>query len=289
MKVLITGSSGMIGTALAAALRERGDEPVGLSRSSRAEHSWDPQRGTMSPLAMAGVEAVVNLAGKRIFPPFTPGRRRQILESRVAATRLITSNVVAHRPRVFVSGSAVGFYGNRGDESLTEASGPGAGFLSEVTRAWEAETRPAADAGVRTVLVRTGLVLDHSSGLLPTLSLPFRFGVGGPIGGGRQWWSWVSLIDEVRAILHCLDSDLRGPVNLVSPGVVTNREFSTALGRHLRRPSILPLPAWAIRLVLGRLAADELVLASQKAIPAVLLESGFEFVHTDLMAALKMV
>jgi len=286
MKVLITGMSGMIGSALARALHSRGDDPVGLSRGGPAAVSWNPAEGLLDPALLDGVDAVVHLAGKRIFPPFTAGRRREILGSRVDGTRLIAAAVAAQRLPVFISGSAIGFYGNRGDEVLTEGSAPGSGFLADVTKAWEAEARPAADAGVRTVLLRSGLVLHESGGLLPILSIPVKLGVGGPIGGGRQWWSWVSLADEVRAILHCIDSDLSGPVNVVAPGAVSNREFVRVLARHLRRPSFLPLPAFAIRLILGRSAADDLVLASQKVEPRALVESGFGFEHPTLSAAL---
>lgn len=286
MRVLISGGSGFIGSALSEALRARGDSPLVLSRSGEGPLRWEPTAGLFDPGALDGVDAVVNLAGRRIFPPFTKTKKEQILESRRESTRLLAQAVAIARPAVFVSGSAVGYYGSRGDEVLTEASGPGEGFLAGVTQAWEAEAAPARDAGVRTVLLRTGLVLHPSGGLLPTLSLPVKLGVGGPIGGGGQWWPWVSLRDEVRAILHCLDGDLAGPVNVAAPGVLTNKDFTRVLARHLRRPAAVPIPAFAIRAVLGRDAADDLVLASQRVAPKALIDSGFGFEHPDLETTL---
>lgn len=286
VKVLITGVSGMIGSALAAALRERGDIPIGVSRSGKGSFGWDPERGVLDSGALDGVDAVVHLAGRRIFPPFTAGRRKAILDSRVDGTRLIADAVAQYRPAVFISGSAIGYYGSRGDEELTESSAPGTGFLAEVTVAWEAAAQAAIDAGVRTVFLRSGLVLHRSGGLLPLLSIPVKLGLAGPIGGGRQWWSWTSLEDEVRAILHCIDGDLSGPVNVAAPGVVRNRVFFETLAKHLRRPAILPLPAFAIRFILGRTAADDLVLTSQKVSSQALADSGFEFSHPSLAEAL---
>ncbi len=286
MRVLISGGSGFIGSALSAALEKRGDTPLILSRSGQGPLRWEPAAGLFDPGALDAVDAVVNLAGRRIFPPFTKRKKQQILESRRESTRLLAQAVAIARPRVFVSGSAVGFYGSRGDEELTEASGPGEGFLAGVTQAWEAEATPARDAGVRTVLLRTGLVLHSSGGLLPTLSLPVKLFLGGPIGGGRQWWPWVSLVDEIRAILYCLDGDLTGPVNVAAPGILTNKDFTRVLARHLHRPALVPVPGFAIKAVLGRDAADDLVLASQRVVPKALEEAGFRFVHPDLDTAL---
>ena len=284
MKVLLTGASGFIGSALCAALRQRGDTPVVLSRGSPGPLRWGPAVGHIDANAFSDADAVVHLAGRRIQPPFTARLRKEILDSRVDGTHLVAAAVARHRPTVFISGSAIGFYGDRGDEELTESSTAGTGFLADVVQAWEEAARPTTEAGVRTVLLRTGLVLDRSGGLLPAMSLPIRLGLAGPMGGGQQWWSWISLEDEVRAILHCMDTELSGPVNLTAPGSVTNAEFFKILARKLRRPAVIPLPAFALRLALGRFAADDLILASQRVSPRALLESGFKFTHPDLAA-----
>ncbi|GIU93297.1 MAG: epimerase [Acidimicrobiia bacterium] len=288
MRVLITGSTGLLGTALAARLEERGDEAVGLRRGpDRNRIGWDPASGWIHPAALEGYDAVVHLAGKPISPPFTARRMEAIRASRVEGTRLIAAEVVRHRPRVFVSASAIGYYGNRGDEILTEQAPPGTGFLADVCRAWEEATSPARDAGVRTVMIRTGLVLANEGGLFPRITLPFKLGLGGPVGPGTQWWSWITLVDHVAATLRCIDDpDLEGPVNLTAPEPTRNRDFARELGRRLRRPARVRVPAWALRLALGR-AADELVLASQRVLPARLQQAGFRFSHPDLESALS--
>lgn len=290
MKVLITGATGFIGKALSAELLRLGHEPIKLHRGEPRTgiRTWDVDEGWVDPGALDGVDAVVHLAGRPITPPFTQAKKQSIIESRRRGTALIAEAVAASKPRVFVSGSAIGFYGSRGDAVLTEESAAGEGFLSEVVQEWEAATQPAADAGVRRVNIRTALVLGPGGGLLPLTALPFRLFVGGPLGGGQQWWSWISLVDEVRAIIHCIETEtIAGPVNLAAPRPVTNREFSETLGRVLGRPSWLNIPAFMMRLALGSDAANDLVLASQRVVPAKLTVAGFSFEHPRLEDALR--
>lgn len=289
MRVLITGSSGLIGSGLKRVLAERGDEPIPLVRgdSHPGGRTWNPAEGRIDDAALEGVDAVVHLAGRPINPPFTRRRKEEIRRSRVDGTALVAREVARHRPRVFVSASAVGFYGSRGEEELVEDSGPGSGFLAEVVRAWEEATRPAEAAGVRTVKVRTGLVLAGRGGLLPRVMLPFKLGLGGPLGDGRQWWSWISLADHLRALLACIDDErFSGPVNLTAPHPVRNADFARRLAERLRRPAALRVPAWALRMAVGREAADELLLASQRVLPKRLADGGFDFRHPTLEEAL---
>ena len=288
MRVMVTGATGMIGRALGAELAERGHEMVPLRRGDSGEGAptWSVEEGRLDDGALDGIDAVVHLAGRPIMPPFTPGRRREILESRTRGTTLIAEAVARSDVSVFVSASAIGFYGSRGDEDLTEEASKGSGFLSDVVEAWEASASPAIDAGVRTVFSRTALVIGRGA-LLRLMSLPFRLFVGGPIGSGRQWWSWIALEDAARAIVHCLEHDaLSGPVNVAAPSPVRQRDFARALGAALHRPSWLPVPAFALRLVLGRQAAEDLVLTSQRVLPAELERTGFEFRHCSLASAL---
>jgi uncharacterized protein len=232
---------------------------------------------------------VVHLAGEPVAQRWTPDRKAAIRDSRVQGTSLLARTIAAvggPRP-VFLSGSAVGFYGDRGDELLDESSGPGTDFLATVCQEWEAATRPAADAGARVVLLRTGIVLHPDGGALERLLVPFRLGVGGPIGSGRQWMSWITLEDELRAIAHAMWTEsVRGPVNLVAPTPVTNAEFAATLGRVLTRPALLPVPRFALELLYGEMA-DATILAGQRAMPRVLLGSGFGYAHPTLEQGLR--
>jgi uncharacterized protein len=291
--IAVTGATGLIGRALVERLRSRGHTVRRLVRSSRepqpGDVRWDPAHGTLEPAALDGVAAVVNLAGEPIAQRWTDARKKAIRESRVLGTELLARTIAAlgDRPRVLLSGSAVGYYGDRGDELLDETSAPGRGFLADVTKSWEEATRPASNAGVRTVLLRTGVVLDAHDGALAKLLPPFRLGVGGPIGSGRQWMSWITLEDEVRAIEHALWTDtLEGPANLVAPNPATNAEFASTLGRVLARPALLPVPAFALELLYGEMA-EATILAGQRVIPRVLAASGFEFEHPTLEQALR--
>ncbi len=300
MRVAIAGSSGVVGSVLTAALIERGDTVVRLIRPQSASDGavWDPAAGTIDAAALEGVDAVVNLAGRSIGEKrWTKAEKARLWNSRIESTRLLATTLAAgdRRPAVLVNASAIGYYGDGGDSILSEDAPAGTGFLAELCVAWEAATKPASDAGIRVVHLRSGIVLSAVGGALarllapfgPSWISPFRWGLGGRVGGGRQWWSWISLHDEVRAILHLLDSPITGPVNLAAPGSVTNQDFTKALGRVLRRPTVVPLPGFVLRLLLGSELAAALVLEGQRATPAVLVESGFEFVHSDVADGLR--
>jgi uncharacterized protein len=284
MKVLVSGSSGFIGSAVLSALESAGHMPVRLVRGPAKgpdQISWDIKAARLDPGSLEGVEAVVHLAGAGIADHrWTDDYKREILDSRVASTALLARALTQmdRPPSVMVSGSAVGYYGDRGDEELTEDSPPGTGFLAEVSQAWEAATSVAAAAGIRTVLLRTGLVLAAGGGTLRRLLPLFKSGLGGKIGGGRQWWSWIALGDEVDAILFSLKAEtLVGPINVTAPHPVTNAEFTKILGSFVHRPTIIPVPAPALSVVLGRERSHELVLGSQRALPTALERSGFVF------------
>ena len=284
MRIAVTGSSGLIGTALVTALRDRGDDVVRLVRRPPREPGevrWDPAAGTVDVEALGGVEAAVNLAGAGVGDRrWDDEYKRTILSSRVDSTRTLVKALSAldPLPRVLVSASAVGYYGDRGEEVLTEESGPGTGFLVDVVEAWEDAASPAVDAGIRVALARTGLVLSPGGGALGRLLPLARLGLAGPLGSGRQWWPWITLDDHVRALLHLIDQDgLSGPVNLGSPEPARNLDLTRALGRALHRPTLVPAPAFGLRLVLGEFAHE--VLASQRMMPARLTASGFTFRH----------
>ena len=300
MRVAIAGSSGVIGSVLAAALAGRGEEVIPLVRPGSSSNgvAWDPSAGTIDTRALEGFDAVVNLAGHSIGERrWTAAERQRIWDSRIESTRLLarTLAVLEHPPAALINASAVGYYGDGGDSILSETSPSGSGFLVDLCVAWEAATERAVRAGIRVVHLRSGIVLSKDGGALgrllapfgPRWISPFRWGLGGPVGGGRQWWPWISLDDEVRAIVHALDTGISGPVNLVAPAPVTNRDFTRALGRVLRRPTILPIPGFVLRLLLGSELADALVLEGQRAAPVVLIESGFEFEHSDIAAGLR--
>lgn len=292
MRVAVSGSSGLVGTALVCALRERGDDVQRLVRRPSGapdEVAWSPARGELDRAALEGVDAVVHLAGEPIVGRWTPARRRRILESRVAGTGVLAREVAAldKTPRAFVCASAVGYYGDGGDTELTERAAHGSGFLAEVVEAWEAAAKPARDAGVRTVTLRSGIVLSQNGGALQRLLLPFRLGLGGRVGSGRQYWAWIGLHELVRIFLHAIDDDeMRGVYNAVGPEQTTNAQFTHALGRVVRRPTPFPVPGAALRLVMGALV-DEMLLASQRVIPQRLSEAGYEFLDGSLEAALR--
>jgi uncharacterized protein len=294
MNVLVTGSSGLVGSVLVPSLASGGNRVIRLVRSKagvdEGQALWDPEAGTIDAASLEGVDAVVHLAGESIASGrWTAKQKARIRESRVKGTQLLAETLagLGQRPKVLVSASAVGYYGDRGDEVLREESPSGSGFLAEVCRQWEAAAAPAAQAGIRVVNLRFAMILSPSGGALQRLLLPFRLGVGGRLGGGQQFMSWVALDDVVGAILHALTAEeLVGPANAVSPGAVTNREFTRALGRVLRRPTVFPLPAFAARLAFGQMA-DELLLASQRVEPARLLASGYQFRFPELEGALR--
>ena len=287
-RILVSGASGLIGSALLRALRSSDYDVVSLTRGQgEGRIVWDPAQ-ELSPNLVSGFDAVVHLAGESIVGRWTAAKKRQILESRVQGTRRLAEALAraSSRPRVLVAASAVGYYGNRGDEVLREESASGSGFLAEVCRQWEEAAQAAAQAGIRTVHTRFGLVLSPEGGALPKMLLPFRLGLGGRVGDGRQWWSWIHIADVAGAILHTLNAEVRGPVNVVGPNPATNAEFTKALGAALSRPTIFPMPAFAARLAFGEMG-DELLLASQRVQPAKLVASGFEFRFTDLGATLR--
>ena len=291
--VAITGASGLIGSALADALAADGyvvRRFVRVGRQARpGDILWDPVRQVLKQAELEGVDAVVHLAGEPIGQRWTSSVRRRIRESRIAGTRLLAASIasLSRPPRVFASGSAMGIYGSRGDEVLSETSVIGDDFLAELAADWEAEADRATPAGVRVVKLRTGLVLSPRGGALARLLLPFRLGVGGRVGSGRQWVSWIALSDTVRAIRHVMASDgVVGPVNLAAPTPVTNAELTSTLGKVLHRPALIPVPAVALRAVFGEMA-DATLLASQRMQPRRLLESGFRFDHPRLESALR--
>jgi uncharacterized protein (TIGR01777 family) len=286
MKVAVTGSSGLVGSALVVALRGSGHNVVPLRRPSQ----WDPERGFADAAAFAEAGAVVHLAGEKIASGrWTAGRKRRILDSRVKGTTLIAETLsrMERPPQVLVSASAVGYYGDRGSEVLREESPAGTGFLPDVCRQWEAATDAAARRGIRVVHLRIGIVLSSEGGAIRKMLLPFKLGLGGRIGAGEQYWSWISLDDTCAAILHCIHAtELHGAVNIVAPSAVTNQEFTATFARVLHRPAIFPMPAFAARLAFGEMA-DELLLASAHVEPAKLLASDFVFRHQELETALK--
>jgi uncharacterized protein (TIGR01777 family) len=290
--VAVSGATGLIGTALVEHLRASGARVRRLVRPGRAgpdDVEWDPMRGVLAPNALDGVDAVVHLAGEPIAQRWSAEKKKAIRESRVRGTELLARRIAEseRKPRVLLSGSAVGIYGDRGDETLDEESAPGTDFLAGVVREWEGATRAAADAGVRVAMLRTGLVLSPKGGALERLLLPFRMGVGGPIGSGRQWMSWISLHDHVRAVAYAMETEtLSGPVNLVAPNPVTNAEFAITLGRVLTRPALVPVPGFALELMYGEMARAT-ILSGQRVLPKVLVRTGFEFAHPALEQALR--
>jgi hypothetical protein len=294
MRIAVTGSSGLIGSALVRSLRADGHEVVRIVRSAGDPGDpivrWDLDARTIDAAGLEVLDGVVHLAGEGIGDKrWTDERKRQVLGSRTVGTSLLAEALagLSAPPPVLLSGSAIGFYGDRGDEVLTEASEPGSGFLSEICTAWEAATRPAADAGIRTALLRTGIVLAREGGVLGKLLPLFRLALGGRLGKGTQWMSWISIDDEVGAIRFLLEHDVSGPVNLTAPEPVTNAEFTKVFGAVLGRPAVLPVPAFGPKLLLGGELAQELLFASQRVAPTVLEANGYDFRHRGLEAALR--
>jgi uncharacterized protein (TIGR01777 family) len=293
--ILLSGASGFIGSRLEKALAARGDRVVRLTRRPTAGTTsvhWDAERGQLDAAALAAVnpDIVVNLAGETIAQRWTSERRRRIADSRVNGTGALARAIasLATKPRAFLSGSAIGFYGaNRGDEELTESSVAGTGFLATVARDWELAAAPAADAGIRVALLRTSTVLGPGGGALGPLLPVFQFGLGGAVGSGRQWFSWISLEDMVRAIVFLMDSPAsNGPFNLASPNPERYATFAKSLGHVLGRPAALPAPAFALKLMFGDMA-EETILANQRVVPARLAAAGFGFRHPRMDDALR--
>lgn len=290
MRVVLAGASGLIGQALAASLRRDGHAVTTLVRrapGSAEEAEWHPERGELDPDLLAGADAAVCLSGagvgdKRWTDSYKATLRSSRLDSVGTMARAI---VAAGSPGVFVSASAVGYYGDTGDRVVDESAGPGTGFLAGLCVEWEAAPAPAAEAGARVALLRTGLVLAADGGLLKRLKPIAAFGVAGRLGSGRQYMPWISLADEIDAIRFLLEHDVRGPVNLTGPTPVSNAEFTATLGRVLHRPTVLPTPAFALKLALGEFAED--TLTGQRAVPAKLTAAGFAHQHADLEAALR--
>lgn len=294
LSVLVTGSSGLVGSVLLPFLTVRGHGVTPLVRTAPGPAEpgpyWNPETGVIHTDGLEGLGAVVHLAGESISGGrWTPDKKRRIRDSRVAGTRLLCEALgsLTIPPRTLVSASAIGFYGNRGDELLNESSPGGGGYLADVCAEWEAATAPAREAGIRVVLLRFGVVLALEGGALARMRLPFQLGVGGILGSGRQYMSWIALDDAVGAICHALvTEELEGAVNAVAPDPVTNWEFTKTLGRVLRRPTLLPMPAFAARLAFGEMA-DELLLASARVFPGKLLKSGYRFRAPRIEGALR--
>ena len=292
MKIVVSGASGLIGTQLVAKLSSNGHEVVRLvRRSSKAgEIQWNPKSGTLDAAALEGTDAVIHLSGAGIGDKrWTDGYRKEILDSRTATTALLANTMasLSRKPSVFLSGSAIGIYGARNDEQLTEVSTHGTGFLAEVCEQWEAAAQPAVDAGIRTVYLRTGIVLSPKGGALKKLLPLFKLGVGGKFGNGKQWQSWISIDDEIGAIEHLLTANVSGAVNLTAPNPVTNAEFTKVLASVLKRPAIVPVPTFAPKILLGGELADALLFTGQRVIPAALNASGYNFKHTTLESAFR--
>ena len=294
MRILITGSSGLIGASLASDLARAGDEVVRLVRTPQSPGSkevfWDPALGRIDREGLADLDAVVHLAGESIAKGrWTKAKKRRIQESRIEGTRLLSDTLskLDHPPRVLICASAVGYYGDRGSERLDENAGVGEGFLARVCSDWEAAAQPAREAGIRVVHLRFGVILSPRGGALAAMLVPFRLGLGGRMGSGDQFMSWIALDDAVALIRHGLATEtLSGPVNAVSPNPVTNREFTRTLGAVLRRPTIFPMPRTVARLLLGEMA-NELLLSGARVVPAKLQDAGYKFLHPELEETLR--
>ena len=288
--IAVAGSSGLIGGALCRALRERGDEVLRLVRR-RPEHSsevqWAPSTRHLPPAVLDGVAAVVNVAGVSLGARrFTPAFKAEVIRSRTDGTTALAAAIAATgRPIHLLNGSAVGYYGDRGDEILTEESSAGSGFLVDVVHAWEGATEPASESGAPVSLLRTGIVLDPQGDAIKALLTLTRLGLGGPLGNGRHYWAWITLEDHVRAIQHVLDNTLKGPVNLTGPDPARQRDIVAEMGRQLRRPTVLPAPTFALRAIAGEMAEN--IVSSQRALPRRLQDTGFEFNQATLQDAVR--
>ena len=293
MQVLISGASGFIGRALTPALIAAGHEPVALVRRAVGANAveWNP-RGPLDPAKLAGADAIVHLAGKNIAGIWTKKFKQEVLESRALGTRTLAHAAAesyrrSGQPRIFISAAGISYYGDRGDELLTEESLSGQGFLAEVSRQWEGATAAASEAGMRVVNLRIGIVLARDGGALKPMLTPFRLGLGGRIGSGKQFWSWIAFDDVIGVALFALHNDsLRGPVNTVGPAPVRNQELVRILGEELHRPTMLPFPAWAVGMLLGQMG-EELLLTSIRAEPAKLKAAGYRFLYPDLRDAIQ--
>ena len=290
MNILISGATGLIGSALKSALTDRGDQVFSLTRSTSYGINWSPDEGQLDLSSLPDIDVVIHLAGANIAAKrWTSAQKARIRDSRIQGTSLLANKLpqLPHPPQLLISASAIGYYGHRGDEILTEESEPGTGFLSEVSLAWEQAATPATDAGIRTVYPRIAIVLSPQGGPLGKMFLPFKLGVGGVVGSGNQYMSWITLDDLVALFLFFIDNEtITGPINTVGPNPVTNREFTKALGRVLSRPTICPLPAFAVKLALGEMA-DALLLSSTRVISSRLTNTSFVFTYPDLEPALS--
>lgn len=293
MNILITGASGLVGSTLIPALNAQGHRTLALVRRAPKtddEIAWNPADGAIDAARMENIDAVVHLAGENIAAGrWTQAQKDRIRSSRVEGTRLLSETLAKLKtpPKALVTASAVGYYGDRGEETLTEDSPPGAGFLPDVSIAWETAAKPAEQAGIRTVYIRIGIVLTPKGGALGKMLLPFKLGLAGVVGSGAQYMSWIALDDLIAVFVHALEnSAMSGPVNATAPHPVTNREFTKTLGRVLGRPTIFPLPAFAARLALGEMA-DALLLSGARALPARLQDAGFSFAHPHLEGTLR--
>ncbi len=292
MHIAITGSHGLIGTALTRRLTGAGHTVTPVTRSGGGGIGWDPVTGEIDAAGFEGVDAVVHLAGAGIGDRrWTPAVKATIRDSRLDGTALLATTLAGldNPPSTLLSGSAMGFYGDRGDEVLTEQSPAGDGFLADVCVGWEAATRPAEDAGIRVAHLRTGIVLSTQGGALAKMLPIFKLGLGGKLGSGSQWWSWISIHDEVAMIEWLLDADVSGPVNGTAPQPLTNAAFTKVLGKALGRPTLLPIPSFGPKILLGGELADELLFTSAKVLPSVALDHGYVFTHSSLDEALQAV
>ncbi len=291
MDVAISGASGLVGSALTTRLKAEGHRPIALVRRTAAgadEISWDPGNGTVDASSLEGIDAVVHLAGAPIGDKrWSDDRKTVIRHSRTNGTAVLATALAGldRAPKAFVSGSAIGYYGSRGDEILTEQSSSGDGFLADVCVAWERAASPAVEAGIRTCFARTGIVLSADGGALKKQLPLFKLGLGGRMGSGTQWLGWVSIADEVAALIHLIETDVHGPVNITAPNPCTNLEFTKALGKELGRPTLLPVPLAGPKLLFGSELVEELLLGSQRVSPTVLVDTGFVHRHSTIEAA----
>ena len=293
MKIAVSGSTGLLGSALTQALHARNHEVVPLVRRrvspGECAVAWDPERATIDRAGLEGADAVIHLAGENVFGRWSPAKKQRIYDSRVKGTRLLSDALAGlkRRPHTLLAASAIGYYGDRGDEAVTEQSAPGEDFLAHVSRDWEAATAPATRAGIRVANMRISVVLTTTGGALAKMLPAFRLGLGGPVGSGNQYLSWIVLDDMINAILHVLDNQtLVGPVNMTAPTPLTNRDFAKTLGKVLGRPAVVTVPAFALRMAFGTEGAA-MLQSGQRVLPARLVASGFDFSFPDVEPALR--